>query len=99
VVNANATGKNPQIYYQKVSPGLTLVAKPRTLDKGVVVAKVSDAGKAVAHAKVTFRGQSKQTNGRGIAKFRVPGSADAGRYAMTATRAGYFPGHASVRVT
>jgi hypothetical protein len=75
------------------------VAKPRTLNKGVVVAKVSDAGKAVAHAKVTFRGQSKQTNGKGVAKFRVPGSAHSGRYAMTATHAGYFPGHASVKVT
>ena len=99
VVNANPTGKNPQIYYQKVSPGLTLVAKPHSLSKGVVVAKVSDAGKAVGHAKVTFRGQSKQTNGRGIAKFRVPGSAHPGRYGMTATRAGYAAGHASVRVT
>jgi hypothetical protein len=99
VVNASPTGKNPQIWYQKVAPGLTLVAKPRTLDKGVVTAKVSDAGKAVANAKVTFRGQSKQTNGQGIAKFRVPGSAHSGRYAMKATRAGYFPGHASVKVT
>jgi hypothetical protein len=99
VVNANATGKNPQMYYQKVSPGLTLVARPRSLSKGVVTAKVSDAGKAVGHAKVTFRGQSRQTNGRGIVKFKVPGSAHPGRYAMTATRSGYFPGHASVRVT
>jgi hypothetical protein len=99
VVNANASGKNPQIYYQKVAPGLTLVAKPRRLDKGVVTAKVSDAGKAVARAKVTFRGKSKLTNGRGIAKFRVPGAVHSGRYAMTAKKAGYFPGHASVRVT
>jgi hypothetical protein len=99
VVNAQPLGKKAQIWYQKVSPGLTLVAKPRSLDKGVVTAKVTDAGKAVAHAKVTFRGQSKQTNGRGIAKFRVPGSAHSGRYAMTATKAGYFRGHASVKVT
>ena len=99
---ANITAKSggkPQIYYQKVAPGLTLVAKPHQLDKGVVVAKVSDAGKAVAHAKVTFRGMSKQTNGHGVAKFRVPGSVHSGRYAMTAKKAGYFPGHASVKVT
>jgi hypothetical protein len=99
VVNAQSPSKKPQIWYQKVAPGLTLVAKPHKLDKGVVVAKVSDAGRAVPHAKVTFRGQTKLTNGRGITKFRVPGTAPSGRYAMTAKKAGYFPGHASVRVT
>jgi len=99
VANAAIGISAPQIWYRKVLPGLTLVASPRRLDKGTVVAKVTDAGKAVAGARVSFLGHTKTTSRLGIARFTVGVAAPKGKKPLTASKAGYARGHAVVTVT
>ncbi|MDH4354076.1 MAG: hypothetical protein OEW41_08850, partial [Actinomycetota bacterium] len=99
LVNAQIGATSPQIWYQKVLAGLKLTASPKKLDFGKVVAKVSDAGKALSGAKVTFRGSTKTTGAKGTATFTVARGVKSGKYPMIATKAGYARGRAVVTVT
>ncbi|MDH4160549.1 MAG: hypothetical protein OEV62_09860, partial [Actinomycetota bacterium] len=99
LVNAQIGATSPQIWYQKVLAGLKLAASPKKLDFGKVVAKVSDAGKAISGAKVTFRGSTKTTGAKGTATFTVARGVKSGKYPMIATKAGYARGRAVVTVT
>lgn len=99
VINANGGFAKPQFWYHKVLAGLTLVATPRTLNKGVVKATVTDAGKPVAGAKVHFGKASKPTNAKGIATFKVKPSYPSGKVHLRATKNGYAPGVAPINVT
>lgn len=99
VVNAQIGVSEPQIWYQKVLPGLRLVLSPRTLNRGRVVATVTDAGSPVTNAKVKFLGSSKATNGQGKVTFKVGGGVKDGKYKAVATKAGYARGHGVVTVT
>lgn len=98
-INAQIGIASPQIWYRKVLPGLTLVASPRSLNKGRVVAKVTDAGKAVRGARVTFLGHTKTTSRLGTVRFKVGAAVAKGKKRLTASKAGYGQGHAVVRVT
>lgn len=99
VINAQIGAADPQIWYQKVLPGLTLVASPRSLNKGKVVAKVADAGAPVAGARVRFLGKTKTTRANGTVVFKVKASVAKGKQKMTAKKGGYAQGHAVVKVT
>lgn len=99
VVNANIGLKKPQVWYQKVLPGLTVVATPRSLDKGKVTVRVSDAGAAIAGARVRFGDATKTTNSKGVTTFAVGKGMRSGVVHVKATKAGYAAGTASVKVT
>lgn len=90
-------------WHQRVLPGLTLSAKPRTVAAAKAVTfKVTDAGAAVAKAKVTIKLGKKKVTGKttanGTAKLKVPARTKRGRYAATARKSGYTPGTGTVRV-
>lgn len=97
--NAAIGVSDPQIWYRKVLAGLTLIASPRSLNKGRVVAKVVDAGTPVAGARVSFLGKTKTTRANGTVSFKVKASVPKGRKSMSASKAGYARGHAVVTVT
>jgi hypothetical protein len=99
VLDAQVGLKAPQIWYQRVIPGLQLAVSPRSLNHGAVTATVTDAGAPVAHATVTFRGQSKKTNAKGKASFRVAATVKSGRYPMVSKHLGYARASVRVRVT
>ena len=99
MINAQLGAGDAQIWYQKVLPGLTLTASPRTLNKGKVVAKVTDAGHPVAGARVRFLGSTKTTGANGTVSFKVGAAVPDGKKSLTATKGGYAQGHAVVKVT
>ena len=99
LVNAQIGTSATQIWYQKVLAGLKLTASPKKLDHGKVVAKVSDAGKAVSGAKVTFGGTSKKTGAKGTVTFKVGRGMHSGKYKLKARRSGFEPGLAFVKVS
>ena len=99
LVNGQIGATSPQIWYQKVLAGLKLTASPKKLDFGKVVAKVSDAGKAISGATVTFRGSSKKTGAKGTATFKVARGVKSGKYPVLAKKSGYARGRAVVTVT
>ena len=87
----------------RLRPGLTVKAKPAGVKAGgKVTFTVSDAGTPVANAKVRLKlgkkKPSKQTNGQGKTKIKVPSSTGPGRYSASATKVGYAPGKRKVRV-
>jgi len=70
LVNAQIGSAAPQIWYQRVPPGLTVNASPGKLSSGRLTVKVTDAGSPVSGAKVVFRGSAKKTSGNGTVVFR-----------------------------
>jgi len=99
VINAQIGSAQPQIWYRKVLPGLTLGVSPRSLNKGFVVARVADAGTPVSGARVTFLGHSKLTSRYGTARFLVSSAVPRGKKGLTASKLGYAPGHGYLTVT
>jgi hypothetical protein len=90
-------------WHQRLLPGLTLTAKPGKVAAGKrVTFKVTDAGAAVAGAKVTLKLGKKQlvrkTKANGTAKLKVPAGTKRKRYRATARRTGYAPGKRAIRV-
>ena len=71
----------------RILPGLTLVGPPSTVSGATVTLQVSDAGAAMAGAKVTFRGVSAVTDEKGRATLPIKGGQ--GTASVVATRAGY----------
>lgn len=87
----------------RLRPGLTLAAKPKRVEAGKkVVFRVSDAGAPVKGAEVelSLGGEhpAKQTNAKGKATIKVPGSTGPGRYQATASKGGYATAKRKVRV-
>ncbi len=99
LVNSQMGSRPTQIWYRKVLPGLRLVVAPKKLNYGTVTATVTDAGKAVSGAKVTFRGATKTTKAKGKVTFKVGKGVASGKYKLKAKRSGYEKGVGSVKVT
>jgi hypothetical protein len=81
------------------APGLSLSASPSSLRRGrhtEVEFKVSDAGDAVAGAKVSGGGKSDTTDAGGKASLTLTGRGK--RVHVTVTRAGYVAGAVNLRV-
>jgi hypothetical protein len=78
-------------WHKQVLPGLTLKCSAKRTG---ATCRVTDAGAPVAGAKVRAGGKSATTAGSGIASLSLP----SGRYAVAATKAGYSPASARVRV-
>jgi len=90
-------------FHQRILPGLTFTAQPKTVKKGKKVTfKTSDAGKPVKGAKVTFKlGKkklTKKTNGKGKATIAVPAKTKPHKYSATAKKGGYSRAKLRVRV-
>jgi hypothetical protein len=99
LVNAQIGTADPQIWYRRVPPGLTVTATPAKLSAGKVKVKVTDAGAPVSGARVSFLGGHKTTKGSGTVVFRVRSSTPSGKVRATATKAGYAKGADVVRIT
>jgi hypothetical protein len=85
-------GGVPGNWHQRLLPGLTLTAKQ---GKGAkVVVKVTDAGDPVKGAKVALGNRSKPTGANGTASFTIA----PGRHQAKASKAGYAPDSARLRV-
>lgn len=93
----NAKGSLPPTgsFYGRVLPELSgaISVSPVKNKKGVVIAHklkvvVTDAGDAVAGAKVAVKGKSAKTNSSGVAKLTLPGSVS-GKATVTVTDGGY----------
>jgi hypothetical protein len=74
----NKASTIPGLYYGRVLPVLSATVSVKKV-KGKVAAfkltvKVTDAGDAVAGAKVTTEGKTATTNASGVAKLTLPGS-------------------------
>jgi hypothetical protein len=78
-------------WHRQVLPGLTLKCSPKRTG---ATCRVTDAGTPVAGAKVRAGGKSATTAGSGNVSLSLP----SGRHAVTATKAGYSPASARVRV-
>jgi hypothetical protein len=78
-------------WHRQVLAGLTLKCSAKRTG---ATCRVTDAGAPVAGAKVRAGGKTATTAGSGIASLTLTG----GRYAVTATKAGYSPASARVRV-
>jgi hypothetical protein len=87
------------VYAVHILPGLTVKASPRRLAQGQLAVTVTDAGKPVRGAAVTFRGHRETTNARGKARFAVSQSVPDGRYPVAVSKAGYAKAAAPVTVT
>jgi hypothetical protein len=90
-----------RIWHTQVIAGLTLKASPGKWygDKAVEVKfKVTDAGQAIAGAKVKILGEKCTTADNGVCKIDLPKLAK-GKYKAKATSAGYAPGKTKVKVT
>lgn len=78
-------------WHKQVLPGLTLVCFPK---KTGATCRVTDAGAPVAGATVKIGGKSVKTAGSGVASFTLA----KGTHKAAATKAGYTPAAARVKV-
>jgi hypothetical protein len=90
-------------WHQRILPGLTLTASPSKVNDGnKVTFKVTDAGVAIAGAKVNLNlgsiTKSGTTSSTGKVKLKVPTGTKHKRYTATASKAGYANGSAKIRV-
>jgi len=91
VLASVTTGSSLATWHTQVRPTLSLTAKP---GKGAVTFTVTDAGDPVPGARVSYAGRAASTNGQGVARVTVQGSA-AGK--ATATKAAYNRATVTVR--
>jgi hypothetical protein len=100
VLNANkTTSGNAQVFHRRIKPALSVSVTPARLTDGRVTVRVTDAGAAIAGARVTLLGTSKLTSRTGTASFSVSRAVRDGTYSATASKTGYAPGRDTVRVT
>ncbi len=95
------------VYHARVLPELSAAVKVKTLTavknkKKVVTGHdltvtVTDAGDAVSGATVTVKGHTKKTNGKGVAKISLPGSAG-GKVTVSVTAPTYQKLSASAKL-
>jgi hypothetical protein len=81
-------------WHQRILPGLSFRAKQSTQGKTAI--KVTDAGEAVAGAKVKVKGVGSKTTGPGGT---VSFGLAAGKYRVVAAKAGYSPASGAVRIS
>jgi hypothetical protein len=81
-------------WHQRILPGLSF--KPKKAGQGKTAIEVTDAGEAVAGAKVKVKGVGSKTTGPGGT---VSFGLAAGTYRVTASRAGYSPASGPVRIS
>ncbi|MEO9326062.1 hypothetical protein ABFT23_21390 [Nocardioides sp. C4-1] len=93
-------GTSRQLVHQRVLPGLTLGASPRSWDgdrRRRVQFRATDAGAPVGGVVVLARGQRCTTNATGTCRIRF-GRSGPRRFTATAVRAGYTKAAAGLRV-
>ncbi|MEZ5117637.1 MAG: hypothetical protein R2737_15355 [Candidatus Nanopelagicales bacterium] len=99
VVVTASRGQAINVYHSQLRPGLTVTVKPVKVPKRKsFVVSVTDAGSAVAGAKVKVFGKTFTTNAKGLVGLSVPFSAKKGANPITVTKSGYAGAKASVRV-
>lgn len=94
-------GAPTAFYHTQVLPGLSLRATPNSVRHGHptrVTLRVTDAGQAVAGAKVRLLGHTAKTGRQGRVSILVRASTPKGHYRAVATKPGYFHGAAKVTV-
>ncbi len=94
-------GNGVQTWHTQLLPGLTVGVSPTRLRLGeaqFVTARVSDAGAPVAGARVRLGAAVALTRANGKATFVVPPFSRAGHATVHASKSGYMPGAASVRI-
>ncbi len=84
-------GSSSSTWHKQLLPGLTLKCFPK---KAGATCLVTDAGKPVTGAIVKVRGRGVKTLGSGVASFGLA----KGTYTVSATKAGYTPASARLRV-
>jgi hypothetical protein len=98
-----STGTSPiDLFHTQILPGLSLRASPTSFSHkhaATVTFTVTDAGQAVAGAKVACLGKSAATSASGQAKLDFAKGAAVGKHSCTASRAGYAPGKTKLKVT
>lgn len=92
-------GGRVAFWHTQLRPGLTLAARPHTFTrKAMVVFTVTDAGEPVEGARVTAGGKSATTGEDGKASIELGPYSSARRLKAKATKAGYVPAAATLRV-
>lgn len=94
--------KNLQLgmYYRQSKVGLHVhLSKKHASSGSKVTVKVTDAGDAVAGAKVKLGKVSTRTNSKGRAKLKVPAKLSPGTYRVKAKKSGYSRGSARLTVS
>lgn len=89
------------LFHTQVRPGLKLTASPRKFDgdrRTRVTFKVTDAGQAVAGAKVKAGGKSDRTNKKGVARITFGGGTKAGKIKAVATKPSFYRGQVVLKV-
>jgi hypothetical protein len=98
-----ATSGNPiGLFHTQVLPGMSLKAQPSKFSHTKATAvtfTVTDAGQAVAGANVSCIGKKGKTGQTGKVKITYPKGAATGKHVCTASKSGYNPGKATIRVT
>ncbi|MDQ3981630.1 MAG: hypothetical protein M3271_02995 [Actinomycetota bacterium] len=93
------SGGRVAFWHTQMRPGLTLTANPRTFTrKAKVVFTVTDAGEPVQGARIAVAGKSATTDAAGKAEISLGPYSSPRRLAAKATRAGYRPASATLRV-
>jgi hypothetical protein len=90
------------IYHTQILAGLSLAAKPSKFShkKGKKVTfTVTDAGQAIAGAKVSCLGKHATTAATGKVKLAFHKGAAKGKHVCTATKSGYNAGKTTIKVT
>jgi len=90
-------------FHQRIAPGLTFTAKPKTVRAGKKVTfKAADAGQPVKGAKVILalgkKKLTKKTNGKGKATIKLPAKTKPHKYWAKAKKGGYTPAKLKLRV-
>ena len=90
-------------FQQRILPGLSLTAKPKTVKAGKkLTLRATDAGTPVKGAKLALalgkKKLKKKTNAKGKASFKIPAKTKPGKYKATAAKGGYAKARTKLRV-
>ena len=99
---SGAAGNPVEIWHTQLLPGLKLTAKPSSFGHGssaTVTFTVTDAGQAVAGAKVSCLGKKGTTNAKGVVKLHFGKGEATGKHVAAATKGGYNGAKVTVKVT
>jgi hypothetical protein len=98
----STAGAPIDLFHTQILPGLRLTASPTTFSHKhatTVTFKVTDAGQAVAGAKVSCLGKSGTTSAIGQAQLHFGKGVAVGKHVCTAGTPGYAAGKATLKVT
>ena len=98
----STTGGPVELFSTQILPGLSLGASPTSFSHkkaATVTFTVTDAGQAVARAKVSCLGETGTTTAAGQVKLHFSKGTAVGKHVCTAGKSGYNPGAATLTVT